>query len=205
MNWAPPTIAAALACLFSLIELAAGQKSGIPLQSWHWVGLRLAIEGSTAAVAYAAFIAALSGLTWFVGPWPVLLAGLVGPAILRSQLALLGSGEEDAFYGPAQSYRRLQKRIDTEIDDVCNVTQAHWVTTKALPGMMKMPFDAAIETARTYYNGLDRLTDAQKADECTYLDDLLKDASPDEDRYRSLIYRLLKTGGRRLVKKLMQS
>jgi hypothetical protein len=182
----------------------AGRKAPC-LRACPYLLILFAFDASSAMLAYAVLLEALKGLTWFVGIWPALLAGLCGPALLRSQLALLGSGQESAYYGPANRYRRLQSNIERTIDDITASVQANWIATKALPAISRISIDELRLQSETYVKGLSRL----KQDEMDLLLTqfsliLLDPASSDAERVEAVVQLLIDNGGRRLVRSLMR-
>ncbi|MBF9134773.1 hypothetical protein I0C86_38485 [Plantactinospora sp. S1510] len=192
-----------MAAAIALVEILTWRRKPATLRALHWIAFKLAMDGATAATAHAALVAALSGLSWFHGVWPPLVAGLAGSALLRSQLALLGSGQEAAYYGPANAYVRLQKRINQAIDDICAVTQTEWVTDKIMPKLRQIPLSRVEEQATTYLRALDRITEEQCEEQLSYIRSVVNDLdTKDDDKYRAVIQRLLDTGGRRFVKSL---
>jgi hypothetical protein len=201
VSYAPPLLACLFAALVSLVELTARQKKSIPLRATHWVILRLAIEGGTAAFAYAVLLAVFAGLPWIAGAWGVLVAGLAGPALLRSQLALLGSGQESSYYGPATSYQRLQKWINEAIDDISSVNQS----AQVLAGMDRIgqiPFDTVANCFELYVRALERLSVEQRENELLFLESVRKDTVTDQQKIAVLIFHLIDLGGRRQVRQL---
>ncbi|MGW0218577.1 hypothetical protein ACWDXH_29725 [Micromonospora chokoriensis] len=201
-----PLCAAGLASLIALIEVVTWRRKPATVKAIHWISLKLMLEGGTAAFAHAALVAALGGLSWFNGPWPPLVAGLAGPALLRSQLALLGSGQEASYYGPANAYCRLQRRINQAIDDICAVSQSVWINRKVMPFIFQIPLERLEERVRTYINALDRLSDSERQERLDFVRSVLNDTkAKDSDRYHAIVQRLLDDGGQRFVKSLLRS
>src|SRR6266545_6493323 len=160
-GWIAPVAAGVLATLLGLVELASARKKGLSYRALHWILLRLLIDGATGALAYAVLVTAFEGLKWFKGAWPVVVDGLAGPALLRSQLALLGSGESSPAYGPANVYRRVQKEVDRNIDEFGSIAQSRWVNSKVLPTTRALSLDEIMNRTDSYLSSLDRLTTEQ--------------------------------------------
>jgi hypothetical protein len=205
MNWVGLGGASALGCLISAAELGAVQRKAIPVRALPWVLLRLGIESGSSAIAYGTFITVFDGLRWFTGAWPTLLAGLVGPAILRSQLSVLGSGEEVSGFGPATAYRKFQMNVDQAIDEASAVSQAHWIVTGVLPRLNQMPLGTFTDSVRFYIKGLDRLTEQEKTQQLAFVEQVLTDTVSDEEKCKTICERLLDFGGRRLVQRLISN
>jgi hypothetical protein len=133
-------LAAALAGGLSLCELFNASRKPPAVRAYGWILVLFGFDAASELFSYAVLVEALKGLTWFVGPWPVLVAGFCGPALLRSQLALLGSGQESSHYGPAVRYRRVQKQIEVRIDRLGAAAQSDWVA-KAVPQIARIDLD----------------------------------------------------------------
>src|SRR4051794_15299743 len=101
--WLVDVAAAVLAAIFYGIELRVALSKPLSLSGFPWVLLRLSFDAGTAVIACELLRAAFGNLAWFTPTWQVIIAALTGPALLRSQLAVIGSGQEDAYYGPASS------------------------------------------------------------------------------------------------------
>ena len=204
-SWISPVAAGVLATLLGLVELASARKKALSHRALHWILLRLLIDGATAALAYAVLITAFEGLKWFKGAWPVVVAGLAGPALLRSQLALLGSGEESRTYGPANVYRRVQKVVDEAIDEIGSVAQSEWVNRKVLPSIRILSLTDMMHRADSYLNSLDRLTTEKYKEEITFIKVTIAEQATSEDaKRRAIVQRLLDGGSRRFVRSLMK-
>ncbi|WP_157250827.1 hypothetical protein [Nonomuraea typhae] len=205
-TWIPHVSAAGLAIILSGVELFAARRKPPSIKAAHWICYRFACDGSTAVLAFVLLGAALEGLKWFTGPWPVLLAGLVGPALLRSQLAILGSGSENSYYGPAKVYARLQGYINQQIDDIGSVEQSRWVRRCAVPQLCKVPLSEVRECVVTYLNGLDRMSAAERKKTIAALDGTVDDPNfSHQEKVGAIVALLIDVGGRRQVKMLMKA
>jgi hypothetical protein len=204
MNLLPPTLAAAIAVVISFTELLATQRKRLPWAAWTWVTLRLTIEGTTAAVAYALMDLLFDGLQWFHGALPIIVSGLAGPALLRAQLALLGSGQESSYYGPAVAYRRFQKRVDDAIDDVSSATHAEWVYARAMPFINELSLDTIVNQGLEYFRSLERLKQEERDEITQLLRNLLLDNSPTQTRKATAVNLILSKNGRRMVDRLVR-
>lgn len=192
-----------LASLLSLVELANARRKSICLRATPLVAIRLAFEFGTGILAYSLLVLAFEGLKWFTGPWPVVIAGLAGPALLRSQLALIGSGQESAAYGPANIYRKFQGILDRWIDDVSSVVQSDWIVSKATPAIKSIPLASVQDRAVTYIKGLDSLPERDRIKRIKWIKDTTADRLVSEDdKYTTIIQYLLDNGGRRLVRSM---
>src|SRR3954451_24568471 len=108
--------AAVLAAAFYSIELRVSLSKPVSLRGLPWIFLRLTFDGATAAIVCELLRASFGTLTWFTPVWQISIAALAGPALLRSQLAVIGSGQEDSYYGPANAYGRLRRWLDEAVD-----------------------------------------------------------------------------------------
>lgn len=194
-----------LAALLSLIELQNARRKPPCLRACHWVIVRLAFDAGTAMLAYSALTAALSGLSWFTGPWPIVVAGLAGPALLRSQLALLGSGQESNTYGPANVYKRIQRSIDRTIDDIGSVTQSEWVTRKAVPAMRVLDLSEIRAQVTVYVKSVEDLAPRKRDERIAWIEATVLDSSTDHDqKIEAIVQYLIDNGGRRLVRTMVR-
>jgi hypothetical protein len=204
-GWIAPVAAAVLAAVLGLIELASARKKPLSFRALHWLVLRLLIDGATAALAYAVLVSAFEGLKWFRGAWPVVVAGLAGPALLRSQLSLIGSGEESRAYGPANVHRRVQRLVDHAIDDIGSVAQSRWIHRKVLPAISGTSLNEIRNRTEVYLKSLDRLTTAQYTKHMDFIDATVAEAGTSEDaKRRAVVQRLLDSGSQRFVRSLMK-
>jgi len=192
-----------LSALISYLELHIAHKKSPAWQARWWIALRLAVDGSTGAFAYTVLTEVLSGLKWFSGPWPILVSGLAGPALLRSQLALLGSGLEDVSLGPANVYCRIRAAIDFEIDNIGSAAQEEWLSS-ALTYINLVPVPDICRRTESYLRGLDSLNGEQVQAEIKYLREVISDRSISTyDRIGYVMQHLLDIGGRRFVENLI--
>ena len=117
-----------LAGFLALCELFNASRKPPAIRAIGWILVLFLFDGGSALIIFALLKDAFKNLSWFTGPWPVIIAGLSGPALLRSQLALLGSGQESTYYGPANRYRRIQQGIERRIDQLGADAQSDWIT-----------------------------------------------------------------------------
>jgi hypothetical protein len=196
--------ASAIAVFLSGIELTASLRRPLSWRAAHYVILRLLLDASTAALALIILSGALSGLKWFSGAWPSLVAGLAGPAILRSQLAIIGSGQESSYYGPATVFVRVQKNLDSAIDDIGAATQATWLTMKAMPAIRRMSLLQLKGAVDTYLAGTARISPRRLTLSRAYISSVMADSTNDEEKVRAILQHLLDNGGRRLIYRLVR-
>jgi hypothetical protein len=146
-----------------------------------------------------------SGLSWFNGVWPSLIAGLAGPALVRSQLAVLGSGQETAHYGPANVFVRLQKTLDRMIDECCSIDHAPWLTQVAIPKLAtSCSVSEVAQIATTYIRGASRMSAARKRSSAVYIKAVVADATNDDEKMASIVQHVVDIGGLRLIKRLVK-
>jgi len=197
-------LAGGLAGILAVTELFNAGRKAPCLRACPLLLILFGFDAASAMLAHAVLLEALKGLSWFTGVWPALVAGLCGPAILRSQLSLLGSGQESSFYGPANRYRRLQVYVEGAIDDITSSVQANWIATKAMPAIRHVSLDELRTQTENYVKGLGRLGDDARRKLLEQLQDLFLDPVADEpEKIKGVVQLLVDNNGRRLVKLLM--
>jgi hypothetical protein len=200
--WYYPLIAGAGGCAIAFIELNSVKRKRLAMKACPWIACRLATDGFSSASAYAVLLLVFKGLEWFSPIWAAGVAILVGPAMLRAQLSLIGSGDERSF-GPATAFRRIQKVIDDNIDDIGAVAQSRWINIKVLPSIEKMGLDDFRDQIAYYLNSLDRFSDDEKQRELEFLEGTISDTnSTDKIKRRIMITRLLDRRCVRFVRQL---
>jgi hypothetical protein len=203
--WYYPVIAGAGGCLISFTELNAVKRKRLALKASPWIASRLATDGSSSASAYAVLLLVFKGLEWFSPIWAAGVAILIGPTLLRAQLSLIGSGDERSV-GPATAFRRIQKIIDDNIDDIGAVAQSKWINKKVLPSIDKVGIDDLYNQVADYVNSLDRFSDQEKSDELEFFQRTISDTSiTDRVKRRVMVTRLLDRRCVRFVRQLTKS
>lgn len=205
MNWIGVAGASLMAATISLIELGNARRKPMAFKSVHWILLRLAFDSATAMLAYAVLTDAVNDPEWSAGFWPIVTAGLVGPAVLRSELALLKPGNAGGTVGIATVYKKVQIAVDGAIDDICSVEQARWIEHVALPALATASIREIEQRACTYLSSLDRLSTRRRSEQIDFIRKVACDtSSASDDRLRSILQHLIDNGGRRLVKSLVR-
>ena len=203
-HWANPILAGLLAAALSFIELVAGRHRTPTWKAAHWIAIGLLFDVAAGSLAWELLILAFGDVKWFTGPWPILIAGLAGPALLRSQLALFGSGQESAKLGPAVVFGALQKTIDRRIASIGGSEESYWVSVVVVPKLKLLPL-ADIETMVIDYLGYPGHLEGDPSIHIEYVKRVMADeASSPDVRCHSVVERLLQIGGRRLVKKMIK-
>lgn len=157
-------------------------------------------------LAFSALTSAFAGLSWFTGAWPVVVAGLAGPALLRSQLALLGSGQESSTYGPANVYKRVQKLIDDNIGEIGRIAQSEWVKYEAAPAICTLDLEDTCKTARKFIEETNKITrPSERKGRVKAVDEAMSDGNLSRERKcRDIIQNLVDSGGIRLARALLR-
>ncbi|GIG88107.1 hypothetical protein [Plantactinospora endophytica] len=198
--WAPAG-ASGIAAVISVINLTTARKKMPSWHALHWVVLRIAVDALASLAVYHLLATQLPDVDWL----PLMLvAGLSGPALLRTQISFMANDQRLTHYGPASVYGRLQKALDAAIDDVSSTQQSQWLSNSALPLIERLELDRIRTRVEHYLKGLDRLTEAQQSRELRYLHDVVNDNTDHRSKCRTIVQRLLDTGGRRLVRSLMR-
>jgi hypothetical protein len=202
-EWLPLIPAAGLAATFCFVELIGSLQKRISWHAWHWVLLRLSFEGACGSLAYL-IIASTAGPSG--NPlMRVVLAGSTGSAILRTQLAVDGKSR-NRVVGPGAMYQRLRKNVDDNIDDIGGVTQSRWITVRVLPTIGVLSPQEVAQRAESYFNNLSRLTGKERETIARFIQDTVGEQdTPDEQKRRVLVQRILDEGGRRFVKGLVKT
>jgi hypothetical protein len=188
------------------MEVVGQRRRYIYPRVYGWVLLRLLAHAGTAALAYGVLTLVFNGTKWFIEPYPMIVAGLCGPFIVRSQLAVLGSGQETTTSGPAARYRRILGWIDMQILEVIVISESIWVVQKAVPQALKVPMPDVHDHIKMYLTKTSRLTPAKRKKELEFLQQTLADPNITEsDKVKVLVYRLLELDARGLVARIMRS
>lgn len=202
------TLDAMLAGIFagglSLCELFNASRKPPAFRAAGWILVLFCFDAGSGLLAYAVLAATLDGLTWFVRPWPILLAGLCGPALLRSQLALLGSGQESSYYGPAARYRRVQRQIELKIDGLGAAAQSDWVA-RAVPKVERIHLDELELRITNYVKALESLDDTKREEMLDYFWQTLMDGTIDDrQKCRYVVQKLIDNDCRPCVRSLVR-
>jgi hypothetical protein len=204
-SWLPPTIAACAAGAISFLELATHRRGILFWRVAQWISLRLIAHGATAAISYAVLMAAFGSLSWFKGAIAIVVSALCGPAIFRSQLALLGSGQESPKDAPAAAYRRVLASIDVKIMEGAVVAESAWVVEKAIPAIQNVPLAQIEGNVQNYLTRTGSLKPAQRKVELDFLRNTMEDAKAgDDDKRSAIVHRLLGIEARQLVVRLVK-
>lgn len=193
----------AIAITISAIELGGSTVNKPTLRATHWIILRVLIDLGTAIAAILILESALSGLDWFTGAWPALVAGLCGPALIRSQLAILGSGQEEKYYGPANRYSQLREWIDSSIDDIGSAVRSTRISEKVIPRIKDIPLEELGDIIERYIKDLNRLPHEEKMRRIEYTHSTLQDeATSEKEKLSALVNMLLDVKAMRLIRRL---
>jgi hypothetical protein len=197
-------LACLLAILVSYIELINSLRRIPAPKTWLFVMCRVLIEAWAASLIYSIVQIAFEGMSWFSAWWAVLLSGLCGPALLRAQLALLGSGQETKSLGPANVFRRLQTTIDNQILDIDVVSTDNWISSTVVPNMSHMELRELRDRIATYFQAKHRGKKGKLLVE--QLDTYVADTSEDRtDQMRTIIHFVFVNDGKRLIRSLTRN
>lgn len=196
-------VAGALAGTLCLFELFNASRKAPCRKAVAWIAVLFGFDAASGLIAYVLLVEALKGLAWFIGPWPVLLAALCGPALLRSQLALLGSGQESSYLGPAVRYRRIQRGIEKKIDQINASQQSEWIVTKVLPCLESISVQELDIQVTNYIKALDNIDTGDRDALLLYIADTVSDRLLDDtSKRRAIVQKLIDSDSREFVKNL---
>ncbi|MFC5828748.1 hypothetical protein [Nonomuraea insulae] len=197
-------LAGALSGVLCLCEIFNASRKPPAVRACGWLLVLFGFDFAAGLLSYAILVETLKGLTWFVGLWPIFLAGLCGSALLRSQLALLGSGQEASYHGPAVRYRRLQKQIELKIDRLGAAAQSDWVA-KAVPQVERIGVNELDLRVSNYVKALEGIEEKQRQDMLDYFQQTLTDATiTDSQKCRYVVQKLVDNECRPCVRSLLR-
>lgn len=197
-------LAAALAAFLAVLELGNATRKPPAFRAGGWILVLCGFDASSGLIAHALLLEVLKGLAWFGGVWPALMAGLCGPALLRAQLALLGSGQESVQYGPAVRYNSIRKQVMWRIDQLGAGAQTAWVV-KAIPKVTSLGLIEFETTVTTFIRALGEIGEAERDRLLNYVGEVFKDpALEDSAKERQIIQWLLDKNFRQCIEILMR-
>lgn len=201
----PVILTGLIAGTLSVSEIFIARRKAISKRAIGFVIALFGVDGGSAMVIYPVVTGTFKGLTWFTGAWPVLLCGLCGPVLLRSQLSLLGSGQEEGLYGPAVRFRDFQKRLLKSIDEEGATEQSDWVNTKVLPLIKRINILDLRSRCESFIKALDYISDDHREAMLDHVRRTLDDSRiAEQDRRHAIVQYMLDGGYRRFVKGLVR-
>ncbi len=203
--WVDPILSGVLAAGLSFLELVVSLRRTPTWRATHWIAIRLLFDVAAGSLAYGVLELAFGDVKWFTGLWPILIAGLSGPALLRSQLALFGSGLEAAHFGPAVVFASLQRAIDRRIADLEAVEESRWKSREVIPKLVRIPLVEVERMIVDYLEYPGHLEGDQSAHIQFIKVTLADEASPVDVRCSAVVSRVLQLGGRRLIKEMIRN
>lgn len=206
----PFLVAGLIAAVLSFVELNSRLRFKPRLSAAHLWFLRIAVDGIVGGIAAVVAVSlAKDSADWKwasdVGGW--VLAGVGGPAILRSRVVTIGKGEAAKEIGPAMVYEPIRDYFEAELDDAGAIEQSQWLNQTVFPRLVSKNVTSAIVSGwyADYLNTLSRMTDAQRAAELAFIDKVVSDTSPDEKKVRVLVSRVVSVGGRGLIERMLRA
>ena len=119
------------------------------------------------------------------------------------ELALLGSGQEQTYLGPAVAYHRLQQTIGLQIANADAAEVRRWINEAVLPSIQHSPEELG-EDACLYFDGRTDLSSTESREIQRQIDDVVADRSVGEvRRIKAILHIVLVHKGRRYVKTLV--
>jgi hypothetical protein len=202
-------IAAIIAGIMSLCLLVASHRKRLSGRAWFYILLRMSVDGSSAIPAYPVVANSYPQFTFLHEPVAqVLLAALIGPGFLRSQVTIVDrrSPRGVRAVGPAVKFNEFLTWIDRSIDQISSVAQTRWMNTKVVPVLGRYTVSQLHDEAKQYLNGLDRIEPKALKGSLDYVEKVAKDADGegDEQAKRAILQHLLDNSGRRLVEDLVR-
>lgn len=191
--------AAVAAATVSLIELEVARRARPTLKAVGLLLVLLAFDGAAGLFGYWVLGITFGSLDWWNVGWQILTAGLVGPAILRAQLALLGSGQEDAVYGPGNRFGRIRKDLVDDIENLSSAAQSRWASRRT-DQVMAVGLQDFVFQVTAYVNARTSLAREVRLNIISYMDTQMKDAaSSDRDKCQAIILKLLECDCRAVI------
>ncbi|GGM04645.1 hypothetical protein [Nakamurella endophytica] len=179
-------IASTIGAGLSAIEATNALRQIPPLNAVIWLVVLSCFDAAGSLVAFALLNEAFGEVEWFTAPIAVMAAGLSGPALLRAQLALIGSGQEAAYWGPANRYRNLRARLESRIADNIAVSKSSWMTNKAMPCIAFVLLFELSTQVHTYLNNSDSLLPDDRARLELYLMETINGNARGLDKKRAI-------------------
>jgi hypothetical protein len=117
------------------------------------------IEGGVGYLAFPIVVGFMSGSAWFGAEWGVLVSGVFGSAIIRTQLTWLGSGQESHSKGVANWYQKIYVPIDSQIVELDMRSRERWIDIHLI-GRVNGDLDGFAECLLSHFRDR-RLIDAK--------------------------------------------
>lgn len=190
-----------LAALLSALELAATLTKNPPWRASFFIFFRVGLDGAGGILILYLLRSVYGSAVWFTDVVQVLMSGILGPALLRSQIALPGPGKTVKELG-LRPYRRLRDMLDIKIDTISAVSESRWIQCTVLPVLNELDLDYLVERIEYYIRNLDRLEQEQRDASITLIKELAAEGCDETVARRALLQNLLDNGGRSVVKSL---
>ncbi len=190
-----------LAALLSTLELAASLTKPPSWRASIFIFFRVGLDGIGSILVLYLLRSVYGNTTWFTGVVQVLMSGALGPALLRSQIALPGPDNTVKEVG-LRPYRKLRSILDVKIDTISAVSESRWIQCTVLPVLNKLALEYLVERIEYYIRNLDRLDQAQRDASITLIKELAADGCDEIIARRALLQHLLDNSGRSVVKSL---
>jgi len=189
--WIWPTLAAIISLGVGTIELGAGGRKSPTRSATPWIILRCFVD---TVVALAAYSVVLKAATHSL-PKPIVAvaAGLVGVAALRTSISLDSGHGRRISISPEYAYRKIQQRIDTEIDVRGATAGANWVTSQLLPTLHEIPFNEFALRTKVYFLYRD-FTDSERKTENAFITKLANSSNDEDSKRLDLLNHLIERG-----------
>jgi hypothetical protein len=190
------------ACI-STLELIASLRKPLRWQASFFFFVRIGLDGSSGIIILAFLRSVYVGSSWFTSVVQVLIGGVLGPAFLRSQVALPGADGSVKELGLQRSFSKIRDTLDAKIDNVSAVCESRWIHCTALPVLNDLPIGYLQERIVYYLHSLERLDQVEREVSIALVKRLAADCATDEaERRHALLQYLLDSGGRSVVKSL---
>lgn len=190
-----------LGALLSTFELAASLTKPPPWRASLFIFCRIGLDGISGVLVLYLLRSVYGNAAWFTGVVQVLISGALGPALLRSQIALPGP-DNTVKEIALRPYRKLRTILDTKIDTISAVSESRWIQCTVMPALNKHDLEYLVERIEYYIRNLDRLDEAQRDASITLIKELAADGCDETVARRALLQHLLDNGGRSVVKSL---
>lgn len=190
------------ACI-STLELITSLRKPLRWQASFFFFLRIGLDGAVGILVLALLRSAYSNTTWFTGVVQVLLSGVLGPAFLRSQVAVPGLDGSVKELGFQRPYARIRGELDVKIDNIGAACESRWIQCTVLPVLNNLSLEYLEERILYYLLSLEKLDQDQREARIALVRKFAEDYAADEaERRHALLQHLLDSGGRSVVKSL---
>lgn len=192
----------ALAAILSTLELFTSLRKPPSWRAGIYILVRVSLDGISSLIVLAFLQSAYNNATWFSPLVQVAVSGVLGPAVLRSQIELPGGDNQARRLGLQVLYGRIRASLDVKIDNISAVAESRWIQSIVLPKIKELGVDYLASRIEYYMRSLERLDQEQKEVQVRFVKQLEEEDTFEEAKGRALLQYLMDNGGRSVVKSL---